>query len=91
MAKETMKNINQPSRKSTQVTDQTEDNDQKNLPVSVYLTRTEREYIEALADRLGVSRHALMQFGVRYFIAQHRAGEVEVPVETKTVHEITTP
>jgi len=91
MAKETMKNINQPSRKSTQVTDQTEDSDQKNYPISVYLTKPEREYIEALAERLGVPRHALMQFGVRYFIAQHRAGEVEVPVETKTVNEIESP
>jgi len=91
MAKDTMKNISQPSRKSTQVTDQTEDSDQKNLPISVYLTKPEREYIEALADRLGVARHALMQYGIRYFIAQHRAGNIEVPVETKTVNEITTP
>jgi len=91
MAKDTMKNISQPSRKSTQATDQTEDNEKKNLPISVYLTRTEREYIEALADRLGVSRHAILQFGVKYFIAQHRTGEIKVPVETKTVNEIASP
>lgn len=91
MAKETMKNINSPSRKSTQVTDKTEDQDTKNYPISVYLTQPERDYIEALAERLGVSRHALMQFGVRYFIAQHRAGEIEIPVETKTINEIPSP
>lgn len=91
MAKDTLKNLNQPTRKPTQVTDQTEDQDSKNYPVSVYLTKEERAYIEDQAERLGVSRHALMQFGLRYFIAQHRAGEIEVPVETKTVTEIKQP
>jgi len=91
MAKDTMKNINNPTRKSTQVTDKTEDQDSKNYPISVYLTKPERDYIESLAERLGVSRHALMQFAVKRFIVQHRAGDVEVPVETKTVTEIQEP
>ena len=87
MAK-TIKDINQPTRKPTQVTDKTEDTEGRNLPMSVYLPRHEKEYIEALADSLGVSRHALLQFGMRYFIEQHRAGAVEVPIEKKTVTEI---
>jgi len=91
MAKDTIKNINQPSRKSTQVTDQTEDSDQKNYPISVYLPEHEKDYIEALAERLGVSRHALMQFGVKWFIAQHRAGNIEVPVKKKMITEIESP
>jgi len=89
MVKDTMKNVSQPSRKSTQVTEKTEDKPPKNTPISVYLTKEEREYIEALADRLGVSRHAILQFGVRYFIDQYRAGEIEI--ETKTVNEIKAP
>ena len=87
MAK-TIKDINQPTRKPTQVTEPTPAGDSKNYPMSVYLREHEREYIEALADRLGVARHAMLQFGLRYFIEQHRAGAVEVPVETKTITEI---
>ena len=88
MAKDTMKNITQPTGKATQVTDKTEDSKSRNYPMSVYLPEHEREYIEALADRLGVARHAMLQFGLRYFIEQHRAGLVEVPIETETVTRI---
>jgi hypothetical protein len=91
MAKDTMKNMKQQSRKSTQATEKTEDKPPKNTPISVYLTKEEREYIEGVADRLGVSRHAILQFGVKYFISQHVAGEIRVPVETKTVTEIKAP
>jgi len=87
MAK-TIKDISQPTRKPSQVTEASKEADNKNYPVSVYLREHEREYIEALADRLGVARHAMLQYGLRYFIEQHRAGAVEVPVETKTVTEI---
>jgi len=91
MAKSTISNINKPTGKPSQVTEQTQEAESKNYPVSVYLPDHEREYIEALAERLGVSRHAVMQFGVKYFIAQHRAGKVEVPIETKTIKEIGSP
>lgn len=88
MAK-TISNINKPTTgKPSQVTSQSEDQDTKNHPVSVYLPEHERLYIEAIAERLGVSRHAVMQFGLKYFIAQHRAGAVEIPIETRTVKEI---
>jgi len=86
-----MSNMNQPTRKPSQVTDKTENDKSKNYPISVYLTEAERDYIEVLAERLGVSRHSLMQFGVRYFIAQHRASHVEIPTETRTVTEIQSP
>jgi len=87
MAK-TMKDINKPTRKPSQVTQETEDKGSPNYPMSVYLKEHEREYIEGLAERLGVARHALLQYGLRYFIDQHRAGNIQVPVETKTVTEI---
>jgi hypothetical protein len=88
MAK-TISNINKPTTgKPSQVTEQTQETESKNYPMSVYLKEHERLYIEALADSLGVARHALLQFGLRYFIDQHRAGKVEIPTETKTVTEI---
>jgi len=87
MAK-TIKDISQPTRKPSQVTEASKEADNKNYPVSVYLPEHERLYIERIADQLGVSRHAVMQFGLKYFIAQHRTGAVEIPIETKTVKEI---
>jgi hypothetical protein len=89
MAK-TMKDINKPTRKASQVTQETEDKEKANSPVSVYLKRHEREYMEGLADQLGVSAHSLRQFAIQYFIDQHRAGKVEIPTKTKTVTEIST-
>jgi hypothetical protein len=88
MAK-TISNINKPTTgKPSQVTEQTDQDKSANYPVSVYLKRHEREYMEALAERLGVSDHSLRQFAIQYFIDQHRAGNVEIPTETKTVTEI---
>ena len=87
MAK-TIKDMNKPTRKPSQVTEPTQETESKNYPVSVYLKEHEREYLEALADQLGVSKHSLRQFAIRYFIDQHRAGKVEIPTETKTVTEI---
>jgi hypothetical protein len=89
MAK-TIKDINKPTRKPSQVTEKSEDQESKNYPVSVYLAKHEREYMDGLADELGVSAHSLRQFAIRYFIDQHRAGKVEIPTETKTVTEIST-
>ena len=84
-----MKDINKPTTgKASEVTESTQEGEGKNYPVSVYLVKHEREYMEALAERLGVSDHSLRQFAIRYFIDQHRAGKVEIPTETKTVTEI---
>ena len=88
MAKDTIKNINRPTNKPTQVTDKTQETESKNYPVSVYLAKHEREYMETLAERLGVSDHSLRQFAIRYFIDQHRGGLVEIPTETETVTKI---
>ena len=89
MAK-TIKDMSKPTRKPSQVTESTQETESKNYPVSVYLKRHEREYMEGLAERLGVSAHSLRQFAIQYFIEQHRAGKVEIPTETKTVTEIST-
>ena len=86
-----MKNINQPTVKATQVTKQTETEKPKNYPISIYVTEDERDWLDALANNLGVSRHSLMQYGIRYFIKQYRDGKIEIPTETKTVTEIQSP
>jgi hypothetical protein len=84
----TIKDINKPTGKPSQVTEQTDQDKSANYPVSVYLPEHERLYIEGIAERLGVSRHAVMQFGLKYFIDQHRKGNIEIPIETRTVKEI---
>lgn len=82
MAKDTMKNINQPTVKATQVTEKTEDKKKKEkYPISVYLPEGDRDYITDLAKRLKVSRHSLMQFAIKLFIDQHKNGNIEIPVK----------
>ena len=60
----------------------------KNYPVSTYLKIHEREYMEALAEKLGVTNHSVRQFAIKYFIDQHRAGLVKIPTRSKTITEI---
>jgi hypothetical protein len=86
----TIKDMSNPTRKPSQVTESTQEDKKKNYPVSTYLKDHERKYMEGLADRLGVSNHSLRQFAIQYFIDQHRAGKVTIPTETKTVTEIST-
>lgn len=77
-----------PTRKPTAATEKTDSDKKKNRPVSVYLKEHDRAYMDGLAESLGVSAHSLRQFAISYFIDQHRAGNVEIPTETKTVTEI---
>ncbi len=90
MAK-TISNINRPASKATQATENTQEKDKPNHPISVYLNEVERAYMDHLSNNLGVSRHSLMQFAIRYFIAQHRAEKVKIQTKTKTVTEIENP
>lgn len=53
--------------------------------LGVYLTDDEIEFLDGLADKLDLSRHALLQLAVRRFIEQTRAGAVSIETETKTV------
>jgi len=91
MANDTMKNVSQAGKKNAAVTNPSKGQNQPNYPVSVYLPEHEKNYIENLAHQLGVSRHALMQFAVKHFIAQHRVGKIKVPITRKTITEIKSP
>lgn len=52
--------------------DEPEKEEDKNYPVSIYLSREEKEEIERLAEKAGISRHAFMQHGVLYFASKYK-------------------
>ncbi len=54
-------------------------------PVSVYLSAEEQIEAQELADKAGVSRHALLQYAVRYFIAEYKKDKKILKTEKKTV------
>jgi predicted transcriptional regulator len=55
------------------------------FPIGVYLSRSHKARIDAIADELGVARHSLMQWAVLDFIKRYDAGEVKPPVEAQMV------
>lgn len=56
----------------------------KIVSVGVGLRASERAEFDDLAAQLGVTRNALMAWAMRWFLAEHRAGRVDVPVERTT-------
>jgi len=44
-------------------------------PISVYLNEDDKAHIVAIAEELGVARHALMQYAVLDFMARYERGE----------------
>lgn len=56
----------------------------KIVSVGVGLKESERAALDDLAAELGVTRNAVMAWALRYFLAEHRAGRVDVPVERTT-------
>ena len=44
----------------------------KNTPIGIYLTAAEQEEAQEMARKAGISKHALLQFGVRFFLAEYR-------------------
>jgi hypothetical protein len=55
------------------------------FPIGVYLSRSNKARIDAIADELGVARHSLMQWAVLDFIKRYDAGEVKPRVEAQMV------
>jgi hypothetical protein len=55
----------------------------KTEPRGVGLKQSEWEIIDKIADEFGdsVTSHAVTAFGLRYFLKQYQAGEVEIPVK----------
>jgi len=54
-------------------------------PISVYLDESTREDIERLVGRLGIPRHALMQYAIKYFLHAYKQdpGILQVQEQTK--------
>lgn len=53
--------------------------------LGVYLTDDEILFLDGLADKLGLSRHALLQLAVRRFIDQYQAGDATIETIEKTI------
>ena len=49
-----------------------EKKEKKYPPISIYLTGDEQQAAQELADKAGVTRHAFLQYAVRYFIAEYK-------------------
>ena len=57
----------------------------KNTNIGVYVTLKEKAEIEAIAKKSGFSKHALYQFGIRYFLAAYRKDKKVLKIESKKV------
>lgn len=51
-------------------------------PIGLYLRRDERSEVEEIAKKEGLSRHAILSYGISYFLKQYRAGKVQIEKET---------
>jgi hypothetical protein len=54
-------------------------------PTGIYLSRTDKARIDAIADELGVYSHSLMQWAVLDFLKRYEDGEVKPSVEAQMV------
>jgi hypothetical protein len=50
-------------------------------PKSVRLSADDLTRVEAAAERLGLTTHALMHYAIMYFLKDYEAGKI--PIETK--------
>jgi len=57
----------------------------KAYPQGVYLSTKDRTRAEAIADELGVTLHALLQYAILDFVQRYEAGEVKPKLETQMV------
>lgn len=56
-----------------------------NKVISISLRESEIDLLEALADQYSVSRHSLMRFGLRWFLAEVAAGRLDLDSYTEEV------
>ena len=57
-------------------------NSTKAKPYGVYLGIDERAAMEKIMKETGENQHALLQFAVKYFIKQYRAGKIKAQKTT---------
>mgnify|MGYP001058959558 CR=1 FL=1 len=77
---------NMPKGRKTEVTKKTDPEKDRPNVHSVYLRNYVRDAIFEIAEDLGVTRHAVLQYAIDYFLQDYKAGKIEI--ETKTTKEI---
>jgi hypothetical protein len=55
----------------------------KPVPTSVYLRKDLRAEVEKIAEVEGVTVHAIMAYGISYFVRQYKAGKVKLETEDR--------
>ncbi len=60
-------------------------------PISVGLKDGELRELDTIAETEGVARNAIMRYAIRYFIAMHQAGQVQLPVQEETTKRVAMP
>ncbi len=53
-------------------------------PIGVYLRLDVRRAVEEIAEKEGLNRHAVLAYGISYFVRQYRAGKVKIEKQQKT-------
>lgn len=84
MTKKNQPTISADLFKKTSTEQPQESSDEKNTPTSVYLTREEKDTLDTIAANIDMTRHAIMQFAIRDFIARYERGEIKAQTETVT-------
>lgn len=57
-------------------------------PIGVGITHGEAEELKRIAESYNITRHEMLIWLVRDFMARHKRGEVKVPVEPVTMNRI---
>lgn len=57
----------------------------KTVSISVGMKESEVALLDEVAARHEVARNAVMRFGLRHFLNDYLAGDVELPIETPPV------
>jgi hypothetical protein len=55
----------------------------KPVPTSVYLRKEVRAEVEKIAEAEGVTVHAIMAYGISFFVRQYKAGKVKLETEDR--------
>lgn len=64
--------------------------EKKRRPIGVYLRVGTRAKVDKIAEKEGLSRHALLAYAVAYFVREYEAGKVKIKTTTKTTLDLDT-
>ena len=57
----------------------------KTTSTGIYLTAAEQKEVQELADQAGYSKHAFLQYGLRWFVSEYKKDPGILKTEEKTV------